>query len=72
MNDRLTDEWNVDASDIEVNVVNGEVILTGFVLDRYQKRRAEEVAEAVRGVTHVENRLRVDPYTSKDNVNMIP
>jgi osmotically-inducible protein OsmY len=70
--DRLTDEWNVDATDIEVNVVNSEVILSGFVLDRYQKRRAEEVAETVRGVTHVENRLRVQPYTSKDNVNLVP
>lgn len=72
VNDRLTDEWNVDASDIEVNVINGEVILSGFVLDRYQKRRAEEVAEEVRGVTNVENRLKVEPYTPKQNIGLMP
>jgi osmotically-inducible protein OsmY len=72
VNDRLTDEYNVDASDIEVSVVNGEVILKGFVLDRFQKRRAEEVAEHVTGVKHVENRIKVDPAISKNNVNLIP
>lgn len=72
INDRLTDEWNVDASDIEVNVLNGEVTLTGFVTDRHQKRKAEEVAENVLGVTQVENRIKVDPYVSKANVNLIP
>lgn len=72
INDRLTDEWNVDASDIEVQVFNGEVTLTGFVSDRYQKRKAEEVAESVLGVTQIENRIKVDPYVSKENVNLIP
>ena len=67
INDRLTDEWNVDASDIEVNVLDGEVILTGYVTDRYQKRRAEVVAENVLGVRNVENRMRVEPTTP--NVN---
>ena len=70
--DRLTDEYNVDASDIEVSVSNGEVTLTGFVLDRYQKRRAEDVAEHVSGVKHVENRIKVEPTTPKDNVSLIP
>jgi osmotically-inducible protein OsmY len=72
VNDRLTDEWNVDASDIEVSVANGEVTLTGFVADRFQKRRAEDVAEHVSGVRHVENRIKVEPETPKDNVNLIP
>lgn len=60
INDRLTDEWNIDASDLEVTVSGGEVILTGYVGDRFQKRRAEDVTEEVRGVTHVENRIRVN------------
>lgn len=72
VNDRLTDEWNVDASDIEVSVNNGEVILTGYVTDRIQKRTAEEVAEKVSGVKHVENRIKVDSTVPKDNVNLIP
>lgn len=72
INDKLTDEWNIDASDIEVTVTNGDVMLTGYVTDRHQKRRAEDLAEQVSGVRHVENRIRVDPYIPKENVNLIP
>lgn len=56
---RLTDDAYVDASNIEVAVENGEVTLTGTVTDRSSKRRAEDIAEFVSGVTNVENRLRV-------------
>lgn len=59
VNDRLTDDWAVDASDIEVDVENCEVTLTGEVTSREMKRRAEDVAEAVSGVKHVQNNLRI-------------
>jgi hypothetical protein len=59
INDRLTDDPYVDASDVNVAVQKGEVILTGTVDDRQAKRRAEDIAESVSGVTHVENRIRV-------------
>ncbi|WP_034386337.1 BON domain-containing protein [Deinococcus sp. YIM 77859] len=59
VNDALEDDHSVDASDIEVQVQNGEVTLTGTVSDRQQKRRAEECAERVRGVKDVHNQLRV-------------
>ena len=72
ISDRLTDEYTVDASDIEVTVNNGEVILTGYVLDRFQKRRAAEIAEAVSGVIQIENRIRVAETTPKNNLNLIP
>jgi len=72
INDKLTEEWNIDASDIEVTVGNGEVILTGFVTDKFQKRRAEDLAEQTPGVKQVENRIKVDPYVPKENVSMIP
>jgi osmotically-inducible protein OsmY len=72
INDRLTDEWNVDASDIEVSVSNGEVILTGYVMDLFQKRRAEKVAESVSGVKQVENQIKVDPEVPKDNLELLP
>jgi hypothetical protein len=49
----------VDASDVEVQVEDGEVTLAGTVHDRLQKRRAEQIAEAIRGVHDVHNRLRV-------------
>lgn len=64
INDRLTDYPYLDASDIEVEVNNGEVTLTGTVESRYAKRMAEDIAEDISGVTHVENRLRVRQNTS--------
>ena len=57
--DRLTDNPMVDASDIEVSVSGREVTLSGAVRSRDEKRRAEDIAEAVSGVTHVQNNLRV-------------
>jgi osmotically-inducible protein OsmY len=58
--DLLSDDDEVDASDIGVAVASGEVTLTGTVLDRYTKRRAEHLAASVRGVVDVQNRLRVN------------
>jgi hypothetical protein len=60
ISDRLTDDHHVDASEVSVQVQNGEVTLTGMVPDREQKRRAEDLAEAVSGVTDVTNHLRVN------------
>ena len=57
--DRLADDWVVDASEVEVRVDGTEVTLTGTVETREQRRRAEDCAEAVSGVTHVQNNLRV-------------
>ena len=59
VNDRLTDDWQVDASEIEVIVTSGEVTLNGTVSRREEKRRAEDLAENVSGVRHVQNNLRV-------------
>lgn len=57
--DRLTEDGEVDASEIEVSVSNGEVTLEGSVFDRHMKRDAEDCAERVSGVREVNNRLRV-------------
>lgn len=59
VNDRLTDDPNLDASDIEVGVDSGVVALSGTVNNRSDKRRAESLAESVSGVTDVNNQLRV-------------
>lgn len=59
INDRLTDDSFVDASEVDVAVQNGEVTLTGTVDSREAKRRAEDIAESVAGVTHLENRIKV-------------
>jgi osmotically-inducible protein OsmY len=60
INDRLTDHYVIDASDIDVEVNGGEVVLTGTVDSRYEKRLAEDIAEAVSGVHNVENRIRIN------------
>lgn len=57
--DRLTDDAYVDASDIEVTVQGCDVILEGTVINRSEKRRAEDVVESISGVVNVENRLKV-------------
>ncbi|WP_062015321.1 BON domain-containing protein [Aureimonas sp. AU4] len=59
VNDRLTDDHYIDASDIEVSVKDREVTLSGHVANRDQKRRAEDLAERISGVSHVQNNLRV-------------
>jgi osmotically-inducible protein OsmY len=59
INDRLCDHVFLDASDMEVSVTDGDVILTGSVETRDAKRLAEEIAESVTGVKNVENRLKV-------------
>ena len=50
---------NVDASDVEVSVSNGEVTLSGTVRERSDKHRIEDVAEEVAGVRDVHNNVRV-------------
>lgn len=57
--DRLTDDDEIDASDIDVRVESGCVTLAGTVEHRDAKRRAEDVAESIAGVREVQNNLRV-------------
>ncbi|HKG14405.1 MAG TPA: BON domain-containing protein [Pyrinomonadaceae bacterium] len=64
INDRLTDNDWLDASDVDVSVTSGEVTLSGTVDSRYSKRLAEDIAESVTGVANVQNNLRVQNYQS--------
>ncbi|GHD05032.1 SWFGD domain-containing protein [Tianweitania populi] len=59
VNDRLSDDQHLDASDIDVTVKDGEVTLGGTVQERFAKRHAEDLVERVSGVKHVQNNLRV-------------
>ncbi len=68
INDRLSYDGWVDASDIDVRVENGEVTLSGHVNHRQDKRRAEDIAESVSGVQNVENRLRLVRSDQEDYV----
>jgi BON domain-containing protein len=55
----LTRDPDVDATDIEIVVLEGEVTLSGEVDDRRIKRRAEDLIERCAGVSDVHNQLRV-------------
>lgn len=59
INDRLTEDPHLDATDVEVTVHSREVTLNGTVGSRFEKRHAEDIADSVSGVAHVQNNLRV-------------
>jgi hypothetical protein len=58
INDALTSNPDIDATEIIVVVEAGEVTLSGTVDDRRDKRLAEDIAERVPGVNDVHNELR--------------
>jgi osmotically-inducible protein OsmY len=60
--DRLTDDWRVDATEMEVTVSNGQVTLAGSVNSREEKRKAEDLVEAIPGVQDVHNTLRISQW----------
>jgi len=61
VNDHLTQDHLIDATLIEVVVLDSECTLNGTVQTRDEKRRAEDIAERIMGVSHVQNNLRVTP-----------
>ncbi|MFP7723210.1 BON domain-containing protein [Lysobacter sp. A3-1-A15] len=65
--ERLTDDHDIDASDIEVKAQSGSVTLEGSVTERWMKHRAEDLVDACSGVKQVDNRLRVKSSASGSN-----
>src|SRR4029078_11722521 len=59
INERMTDDSELDASDIEVEVKDGTVTLAGTVSERHAHARAEDIAESVSGVSNVQNNVKV-------------
>jgi hypothetical protein len=55
----LTDNDEIDASDVEVMVKEGEVTLSGIVEDRRMKLLAERIAESFSGINEVQNTIRI-------------
>jgi osmotically-inducible protein OsmY len=63
VSEELTHHPEIDASEIEIRVTNGEITLTGTVPDRQSKRLAEDLVENCSGVKQVHNQLRVAETT---------
>lgn len=59
VNDRLYRHPEIDASDVDVSVKDGEVTLSGTVDSRRAKYMAEDLCDQVMGVKDVNNQLRV-------------
>lgn len=59
VHERLAALSGVDASEVEVTVRGGEVHLSGFVADRWQKHQIENEADRVAGVVEIENLIRL-------------
>jgi len=57
--ERLMNDPDVDASEIEVQVQDAQVVLTGTVGERNAKWLAEDLAQAASGVKNVVNKLKV-------------
>lgn len=69
VNERLTNDDDLDASDIEVKCESGVLTLEGTVEQRWMKHRAEDLAEACAGVRQIDNRIQVETsshYASGD------
>lgn len=61
--ERMTRHGELDAREINVEVKDGEVTLTGRVQNRPGKRLAEDIADSIPGVYDVHNRLELKEKT---------
>ncbi len=57
--ERLLEDPYIDASDVVVEVANGEVTLTGSVEERWVKYQIEELIDRSVGVNDIHNRLKI-------------
>jgi hypothetical protein len=59
VNETLEQHPDIDATEIEVTIAKGEIVLRGTVDDRRAKRLAEDAIENLPGVKDVRNEIRV-------------
>ena len=57
--DELMQMTDLDSSDVDVAVREGEVVLAGTVPDRSMKYRIEQIADRCAGVVEIANQIRV-------------
>src|SRR3569833_1272710 len=59
LSERLMQAYDIDSSEVTVQVSGGKLILEGTVPSRYMKHAIEDIADAAPGVQDVDNRIRV-------------
>lgn len=60
ISEQLTRHPDIDPSEVEISVQDGEVTLTGTVDSKQAKRMIEDIVEQCSGVSDVQNQLRVE------------
>lgn len=65
--DEIENDPGVSLNDVDIEVNNGVVTMTGSVRSALAAERAARVAETVRGVRMVENRITVEPYVLRSD-----
>lgn len=56
---RLANDPDVKGADLDVAVKNGVVTIKGTVNDEHAREKAEKITKKVKGVTRVDNQLKV-------------
>ncbi|HSX62694.1 MAG TPA: BON domain-containing protein [Tahibacter sp.] len=72
LSERLSDDPMIDAGDINVDVKNGVVTLSGSVDARHLKHRVEDIADNCGGVKDVENKLTIRKAGTGQNLSGSP
>jgi len=66
----LTRDVRVDASHVDVHVVNGVVSLRGYVATPFERRVADEIVRRVKGVRDLRNELQVAPSSTRSDAEI--
>lgn len=67
INDQLFQNSHIDATNIEIDVKEGDVTLIGMVNDRRTKKMAENLVEKVPGVNDISNNLKIFKGYERNN-----
>ena len=65
ISERLMQAYDIDSSEVTVQVQGGKVVLEGTVPNRYMKHAIEDIADGAPGVQDVDNRIRVTSSGSR-------
>jgi osmotically-inducible protein OsmY len=65
ISERLMQAYDIDSSEVTVQVLSGKVVLEGTVPSRFMKHAIEDIADSAPGVQDVDNRVRVTSSGSR-------